>query len=52
MIDRLSGLFESAVGMLPMSEERSLEMFSEITSYDETPATRGLGVSVVATPTG
>src|ERR1700753_13899 len=35
MIDRLASLFESAVGMLPMSETRALELFSEITHYDE-----------------
>ncbi len=35
MTDRLAGLFESAVGMLPMSEARSLDIFTEITNYDE-----------------
>lgn len=43
MTDRLAGLFESAVGMLPMSEARSLELFSEITDYDETACDAWVG---------
>jgi type VII secretion ATPase EccA len=35
MTDRQAGLFESAVGMLPMSEARALELFTEITNDDE-----------------
>jgi type VII secretion ATPase EccA len=35
MIDRLASMFESAVGMLSMSEARALELFTEITNYDE-----------------
>lgn len=35
MTDRLPGLFESAVGMLPLSEARALDLFTEITDYDE-----------------
>ncbi|MFV8318852.1 type VII secretion AAA-ATPase EccA [Mycobacterium sp. 23] len=35
MTDRLAGLFDSAVGMLPLSEARSLDLFTEITNYDE-----------------
>ncbi len=35
MTDRLAGLFESAVAMLPISEPRALELFTEITNYDE-----------------
>ena len=36
MTDQLAGLFGSAVGMLPSSPARSLEMFTEITAIDET----------------
>ncbi len=35
MTDRLAGLFDSAVGMLPLSEARSLDLFTEVTNYDE-----------------
>ncbi|MCV7410480.1 type VII secretion AAA-ATPase EccA [Mycobacterium florentinum] len=36
MSDHLAGLFESAVGMLPVSESRALDLFTEITNCDET----------------
>jgi type VII secretion ATPase EccA len=36
MTDQLAGLFGSAVGMLPNAPARSLEMFTEITTIDET----------------
>jgi len=35
MTDRLAGLFDSAVGILPLSDARSLDLFTEITNYDE-----------------
>jgi type VII secretion ATPase EccA len=43
MTDRLAGLFESAVGMLPISEARSLELFTEITDYDESACDAWVG---------
>ena len=43
MTDRLAGLFESAVGMLPMSEARSLDIFTEITNYDESACDAWIG---------
>ncbi|MGB8390162.1 type VII secretion AAA-ATPase EccA [Mycobacterium sp.] len=43
MIDRLAGLFESAVAMLPISEARSLELFSEITNYDDSACDAWIG---------
>ncbi|WP_454561435.1 type VII secretion AAA-ATPase EccA [Mycobacterium haemophilum] len=43
MIDRLGSLFESAAGMLPMSEARSLELFTEITNYDEAACDAWIG---------
>jgi type VII secretion ATPase EccA len=36
MTDQLAGLFGSAVGMLPSAPARSLELFTEITTLDET----------------
>lgn len=36
MTDQLAGLFGSAVGMLPNAPARSLELFTEITTLDET----------------
>jgi hypothetical protein len=35
MTDRLAALFGSAVGMLPTAPERSLQLFTEITTIDE-----------------
>jgi type VII secretion ATPase EccA len=35
MTDHLAGLFESAVGMVAVSESRALDIFTEITNYDE-----------------
>lgn len=43
MTDRLAGLFDSAVGMLPLSETRSLDLFTEITNYDETACDAWVG---------
>lgn len=43
MTDRLAGLFESAVGMLPMSEARSLDLFTEITNDDESACDAWVG---------
>lgn len=43
MTDHLAGLFGSAVGMLPTSPARSLELFSEITSADETACDAWVG---------
>src|SRR5690242_3367507 len=43
MTDHLAGLFESAVGMLPVSETRALELFTEITNYDETACDAWVG---------
>lgn len=43
MTDRLAGLFDSAVGMLPMSEARSLDLFTEITNYDESACDAWVG---------
>jgi type VII secretion ATPase EccA len=43
MTDRLAGLFESAVGMLPISEARSLELFTEITQYDDAACDAWIG---------
>jgi len=41
--ERLAGLFESAVGMLPISEPRALELFTEITNYDESACDAWIG---------
>lgn len=43
MTDRLASLFESAVSMLPMSEARSLDLFTEITNYDESACDAWIG---------
>ena len=43
MTDRLAGLFDSAVGMLPISEARSLELFTEITHYDDAACDAWIG---------
>lgn len=43
MTDQLAGLFGSAVGMLPNSPARSLELFTEITSHDETACDAWVG---------
>lgn len=43
MTDRLAGLFESAVGMLPLSEARSLDLFTEITIDDESACDAWVG---------
>ncbi|OBK18472.1 type VII secretion AAA-ATPase EccA [Mycobacterium asiaticum] len=43
MTDRLAGLFDSAVGMLPLSEARSLDLFTEITNYDESACDAWVG---------
>src|SRR5882757_10269468 len=43
MTDRLAGLFDSAVGMLPVSEDRSLAMFTEITNDDESACDAWIG---------
>jgi type VII secretion ATPase EccA len=43
MTDRLAGLFESAVGMLPLSESRSLELFTDITNEDEAACDAWIG---------
>ncbi|KZS67933.1 type VII secretion AAA-ATPase EccA [Mycobacterium ostraviense] len=43
MTDRLAGLFESAVGMLPLSEARSLDLFTEITNEDESACDAWVG---------
>ena len=43
MIDHLAGLFENAVGMLPVSQARSLDLFTEITDYDESACDAWVG---------
>ncbi|BBX55804.1 ESX-1 secretion system protein EccA1 [Mycobacterium shottsii] len=43
MTDRLTGLFESAVSMLPLSESRSMDLFTEITNYDESACDAWVG---------
>ncbi|OBA61389.1 type VII secretion AAA-ATPase EccA [Mycobacterium sp. 1100029.7] len=43
MTDHLAGLFESAVGMLPVSESRALDIFTEIANYDETACDAWVG---------
>jgi type VII secretion ATPase EccA len=43
MTEHLSNLFGSAVGMLPSSPARSFEIFSEITSMDETACDAWVG---------
>jgi type VII secretion ATPase EccA len=41
--DHLAGLFESAVGMLPVSESRALDLFTEITDSDESACDAWIG---------
>ncbi|CQD02452.1 ESX-1 secretion system protein EccA1 [Mycobacterium lentiflavum] len=43
MSEHLAGLFESAVGMLPVSESRALDLFTEITNYDESACDAWVG---------
>ncbi|MFN3004013.1 type VII secretion AAA-ATPase EccA [Mycolicibacterium wolinskyi] len=43
MVDHLAGMFGSAVGMLPSSPARSLEIFTEITNYDESACDAWVG---------
>ena len=43
MADHLAGMFGSAVGMLSGSPARSLEIFTEITNYDETACDAWVG---------
>lgn len=43
MSEHLAGLFESAVGMLTVSQSRALELFTEITNYDETACDAWVG---------
>ena len=43
MTDRLADLFEAAVSMLPMSGERSLDIFTEITDDDESACDAWIG---------
>lgn len=43
MTDHLANLFGSAVNMLPMSPARSMELFTEITNYDETACDAWIG---------
>ncbi|MDT5297238.1 MAG: hypothetical protein QOG79_480, partial [Mycobacterium sp.] len=43
MTDDLAGLFGSAVGMLPSAPARSLELFTEITTVDETACDAWVG---------
>jgi type VII secretion ATPase EccA len=43
MSDQLAGLFGSAVGMLPSAPARSLELFTEITTLDETACDAWVG---------
>lgn len=43
MSDHLASLFGSAVGMLPSAPERSLELFTEITNYDESACDAWVG---------
>lgn len=39
----LAGLFESAVGMVPVSQTRALDLFTEITNYDESACDAWIG---------
>ncbi|KRE27315.1 type VII secretion AAA-ATPase EccA [Mycobacterium sp. Soil538] len=43
MTDHLASMFGTAVGMLPTSPARSLEMFTEITEYDESACDAWVG---------
>ena len=52
MSDHLASLFGTAVGMLPTSPARALELFTEITNYDETACDAGSGGSGAVTVSG
>jgi type VII secretion ATPase EccA len=43
MTEQLASLFGSAVGMLPGSPARALELFTEVTNYDETACDAWVG---------
>ncbi|WP_396915680.1 type VII secretion AAA-ATPase EccA [Mycolicibacterium sp.] len=43
MVDHLAGMFGSAVGMLAGSPARALELFTEITNYDESACDAWVG---------
>ncbi|OBK03509.1 type VII secretion AAA-ATPase EccA [Mycolicibacterium conceptionense] len=43
MVDHLAGMFGSAVGMLSSSPARALEIFTEITNYDESACDAWVG---------
>ncbi|OBA77139.1 type VII secretion AAA-ATPase EccA [Mycobacterium sp. 1554424.7] len=43
MTNHLAGLFESAVGMLPVSQARALDLFTEITDHDESACDAWIG---------
>ncbi len=43
MTEQLASLFGSAVGMLPSSPARALELFTEVTNYDETACDAWVG---------
>src|SRR6185436_9620670 len=43
MTEQLAGLFSSAVGMLASSQSRSFELFTEITTIDETACDAWVG---------
>jgi len=43
MADRLTGLFESAVGMLTISESRALDVFTDITNDDDSACDAWVG---------
>ncbi|ORV07028.1 type VII secretion AAA-ATPase EccA [Mycobacterium celatum] len=43
MTDHLANMFASAVSMLPMSPARSMELFTEITNYDESACDAWIG---------
>lgn len=43
MSEHLASLFGSAVGMLPSAPERSLELFTDITNYDESACDAWVG---------
>lgn len=51
MVNHLAGMFGSAVGMMSNSRARALEIFTEITNYDESACDAGWAGSVAATPT-
>jgi len=43
MSEHLAGVFGTAVGLLPTSQSRSLELFTEITDFDESACDAWLG---------